>query len=503
MKIKDFLIFFSLVLTALLCAQETAVYSQLWGVAGEKWSPTSRLPDFSFAGYHRGESAIPFVGTQLNVMDFGAYGDGVHDDSQAFLDAIAELDSGAIFIPPGRYRLTKILKIYRSKVVFRGAGADRSIIYCPTPLNDIEPNWGETTSGQRTSNYSWAGGFFYFSGGFGSRELARVAQAARRGEFELVLSTTDSLQVGQEIEIYQHDNPDNSLAQHIYSGDPGDVDKLNGSTRVSLVTRITRIDGDRIWFDRPLRFDVSLDWHPVIRVFEPSVSECGVENLGFEFPNTPYAGHFTELGYNPIAISGAAHCWVKNIHIKNCDSGLFISGKFCTVDGVMFESERTPDPFTESTGHHGVTFSGDDNVFMNFDYRQKFIHDITVTRSAGNVIMEGRGIDLCFDHHKRAPYENLFTNIDAGLGSRLWKCGGGRALGRHCAARGTFWNIRTDRPQKYPSGFGPWSMNLVALTTNKDSEVMADGTWFEAILPQRIWPQNIYEAQLERRMATR
>jgi len=132
---------------------------------------------------------------------------------------------------------------------------------------------------------------------------------------------------------------------------------------------------------------------------------------------------------------------------------------------------------------------------MNFDYRQKFIHDITVTRSAGNVIMEGRGVDLCFDHHKRAPYENLFTNIDAGLGSRLWKCGGGRALGRHCAARGTFWNIRTDRPQKYPSGFGPWSMNLVALTTEMD------GRWFEAIDPERVWPQNIYTAQFERRKA--
>jgi len=497
------ILFILLLSLAALSADEPSTLSKLWGAAGENWSPRSRLPDFSFAGYHRGESAIPFVGTQLNVMDFGAYGDGVHDDSQAFLDAIAELDSGALFIPPGRFKITKILRITKPKIVLRGAGPDKSILYCPTPLNEIEPNWGETTSGRRTSNYSWAGGFIYITGSYGSQELAQVIEPAQRGNFSLQLSTTGSLRVGQEIEIFQHDNADNSLARYIYSGDPGNVSKLHGSTRVSLVTRITHIDGERIFFDRPLRFDVALDWRPVIRIFEPTVSECGVENLGFEFPNRPYAGHFTELGDNPIAISGAAHCWVKNIHVQNCDSGLFISGKFCTIDGVSFDSERAPDKTNNSSGHHGVTLSGGDNLFKNFDYRQKFIHDITVSRGGGNVIMDGRGVDLCFDHHKRAPYENLFTNIDAGLGSRLWKCGGGRALGRHAAARETFWNIRTELPQKHPGVFGPWSMNLVALTTEEKSKTEMGGRWFEVIDPKQVYPQNIYRAQLSRRLALR
>ena len=33
--------------------------SDLWGVSGEKWTPQSRLPDFSFAGYHCGETPLP------------------------------------------------------------------------------------------------------------------------------------------------------------------------------------------------------------------------------------------------------------------------------------------------------------------------------------------------------------------------------------------------------------------------------------------------------------
>src|SRR5690606_13038896 len=33
--------------------------SLLWGRTGERWSPTSRLPDFSYAGYRRGEAPLP------------------------------------------------------------------------------------------------------------------------------------------------------------------------------------------------------------------------------------------------------------------------------------------------------------------------------------------------------------------------------------------------------------------------------------------------------------
>jgi hypothetical protein len=113
----------------------------------------------------------------------------------------------------------------------------------------------------------------------------------------------------------------------------------------------------------------------------------------------------------------------------------------------------------------------------------------------------GRGIDLCFDHHERAPMENLFTDIDAGAGTRLWSCGGGAALGKHCGARGTFWNIRAGRPQKYPpAGFGPASMNFVALQTDLPSETNPSGRWFEAISPGEIFPQDIHAAQLARRL---
>lgn len=476
--------------------------SALWGADGELSTPAGRLPDFSFAGYRRGEAPLPTPPVTASVKDFGAVGDGTHDDSDAFIRAAAEAPAGAILIPEGRYVITKIVRIDRPNIVFRGEDRDKSVLYFPTPLNDIEPNWGATTSGQRTSNYSWSGGFFWMQGSYQANSLTAITEDGARGDYSVVVEDASKLAVGQEIDIRQQDLEDNSLANHLYSGDPRiSMEKILGRTRVSLVTRITAIDGARITFDRPLRFDILPKWTPEVAAFAPTVTECGVENLTFEYPVTPYCGHFTELGNNAVAMTQVAHCWTRNLRIRHADSGVFMGSQFCTVDGILFESDRERDANRNATGHHGVTLGGNDNFCTNFDFRTKFVHDLTVSGSAGNVSSNGRGDDLSFDHHRRAPYDNLFTNIDVGAGGEVWRSGGGADLGAHCGGRGTFWNIRATNPmQPPPPDFGPWSMNIVGLFTEAPSETNVDGKWFEAIAPEKLMPSNLHEAQREKRL---
>jgi hypothetical protein len=476
--------------------------SDLWGANGERWNARSRLPDFSYAGYHYGEASLPNAARGVSVKEFGAKGDGQTDDTAAFLKALATVTSGAIEVPPGRYRITEILEIQRSGLVLRGAGPDKTVLFFPKPLNEIKPVWSATTTGRRTSDYSWAGGFVWFKGNLGRRTLTGVTAPAQRGDMALRVSTAENLRVGQRVEILETDTPLNSLADALYSGDGGDTSKLLGSTRASIVCRILQINGNEIELDRPLRFDIKAEWQPRILTFEPSVSESGVENLCFEFPVTSYAGHFTELGFNALAFTGVADCWARNLRIANADSGIFANGYFCTIQGIVYESARPPDRVFGSTGHHGFSFEGEDNLFTDFDFRTQFIHDITLDHNAaGNVSAHGKGIDLCFDHHRRAVNENLFTDIDAGAGTHLWRGGGGDALGKHAGARNTFWNIRAAKPQNYPPvDFGPTSINLVAVQTQQLSEKNPNGRWFEAIAPDKIVPQDIHAAQLARRL---
>lgn len=492
-------------LLALWCCLATPAgggqHSELWGADGKNWDPAGRLPDVSHAGYACGEKPIPKVAVSANVRDFGAKGNGVTDDSAAFLKAIEKAPSGAILIPAGRYCITKILEIQRPGLVLRGAGAGETILVCKVPLNDIAPNWGETTSGLRTSNYSWSGGMVWFKGGNSGKRIGKCTTMAKRGSRELkVEGDTSMLKAGSWIEIRVNDDEQKTLLEHLYSGDPGNLTKIKpGKHSTSFVTRLRWVDGKRLALERPLRIDVRPEWKPVVSLYQPEVTESGIEELSFEFPEREYGGHFSELGYNAVAFNGVAHCWARNLEIINSDSGIFAGGRYCTIEGLRFITRNVKENNGEF-GHHGVTLSGHDNLLTRFEIRQRFIHDISVERGAGNVASSGKGIDLCFDHHKRAPYENVFTDIDLGEGTRMWKSGGGADLGRHCAARGTFWNIRAKKNQKHPGNFGPPSMNLVAVQTEEESVTEENGRWMEAIPSEEIEPANIHEAQLTRRL---
>jgi len=488
------------ILFALACGTSAQPrYSELWGEHGEKWTPQSRLPDFSFAGYHFGEDPPPRTKVVANVRDFGAKGDGKHDDTQAFIRAIAEAESGTLLIPEGRYVISDILWIKKPNLVLRGAGPDKTILYFPKALDDVRPDPSQTTSGRPTSNYSWSGGFLWIKGSYGMKPISSIASESKRGEKQLVLEKTTDLEIGQRVVVEVCDTAEKTLLDHLYSGDSGKTDKVIKPIRIRFVSRIAAIDGKQIKLERPLRFDIRKEWKPRLLRFDPTVRETGIEDLSIEFPGTPYLGHFTETGRNAIAINSAADCWVRNVRISNCDSGIYLSGMFCSADRILIESERIP--YKGTTGHHGISF-GTDCMLQNFEFKTHFIHDITLSYlNAGNVSKNGKGTNLSLDHHKKANHENLFCNLDAGEGTDLWRCGGGATLGKHCGARGTFWCIRSKQNQKWPRAtFGPDSMNLVGLQTSEPTQTEVNGKWFEAIPPKQLHPADLHAAQLAKRL---
>jgi hypothetical protein len=313
------------------------------------------------------------------------------------------------------------------------------------------------------------------------------------------LSKKPAVQPGQRIEIVQQDPPDHSMLTYLYGGDPGDIANFH-KAQISFIAKVLHIDGNRLVLDRPLRTDVRPAWGARVRLFAPQVTEVGVEHLTIEFPNTPYQGHFTEAGYNPLAFDGVSDCWARNLHIVNADSGPFVHGNFCTIDKIVYDSQRKPDRGGH-TGHHGIEV-GSDNLVENFRFNTRFIHDLTVSNcAAGTVFSQGSGVDLCFDGHCRCPFANLFTDIDCGKGTRLWAHGGGASLGRAMGAWNTWWNIRADRPQQAPPhSYAPNLVNFVGIPSSEKSVTDPAGRWWETITPGQLQPQNLYEAQMHRRL---
>lgn len=474
--------------------------SALWGADGEKWTPTSRLFDYSYAGYHSGEAAIPDVAVTANVRDFGALGDGTHDDSQAFIDAIAKTTSGAIRIPAGKYLITKRILLTKSNVVLRGDGPTLTTLEFPKSLAEIDGKDPSTFT--NPSPYSFGDNYLQMKGSDAGTTVANVTVGVKRGAKTLTLSTTSGLTAGKWVTLAETD-VSNTLAQRMYGdkADPGT--DLTGDPLVNFRSRITSISGNTITLERPVPVDVETRWAPQIRTFAPRVTEAGIEHLTIHFKGTDYRGHFLEAGFNAISLSGMVNSWVRDVKIVNADLGVTVNGStFCTVTGVVTDTDYDRGAkFHKDAGHHALWVSGrsSDMLFSEFDIRKPFVHDLsTEGASIGAVFARGKGTNINMDHHRNAPYATLFTNLDLGTGTRPFDSGGSDFRGAHSASFSAFWGLRSASAFKLPTAdFGP-QLTFVGVNTSATSA--PDAGWFlEPIAPTSLAPVDIQAAMQHKR----
>ncbi len=112
-------------------------------------------------GTTRQRSLAVRAAERVNVLDYGAVGNGVTNDGlalQAAFDAAsAKPTGGEVFLPPGTYRLDTSVSLLRprSGVVVRGAGRGRSVILVDNSINAI--------NGDGISNSLWPSGFLPLS----------------------------------------------------------------------------------------------------------------------------------------------------------------------------------------------------------------------------------------------------------------------------------------------------------------------------------------------------
>lgn len=482
-------------------AQESH-FSELWGRTGERWTSRSRLPDFSYAGYHAGERPIPSVKPALNVRNLDAKGDGTTDDTRAFKEAIARADGGGIFIPPGRYVISDVLPIKKSHVILQGAGQGATTLYFARCFEDIlgvgkAPYWG---------------GMIEVSGGNRGKPLTTITSDALRGDTALQVASARDIRAGQWVRLRMTNPADNSLGSHLYA----DKGTLNAERRrwfaghiVDWAVRVRSVQDNTVTLERPLRLDVPSQWQPELWRHRPTVEEVGVENLTIEFPPVEYRGHYKEAGYFAIQFDGVYHSWVRNVTILDADIGVVLgAGGYNTVANVTLKAQaRTGAATNGETGHYGLGAGGisQDNLFTHCALQTIFVHNLSVGAFAnGNVFSVITTRTGRFDHHGAAPYENLYTDIlilqNAG---DLFSCGGNRADEPNSGARTTLWNIRSANnsfPRYFHTAKFP-QINIVGIEAWATQKTQTDA-WIESWPGQTTRPPNLYEAQLTRRLAS-
>jgi hypothetical protein len=484
--------------------------SSLWSVNGENWKPEVILPDFSYAGYHAGEAPIPSPPSRYDLRrDFHAAGDGRTDDTKAFEAALQSVSGGVLFIPEGTYIITKRIEIARGNLVLRGTSRDKTVLLFPHSLTHVYGNKPENNQSQ----WSFGPGFLNVTGDdpMGPRtRLAAVTAPAKRGDRDLAVSGPLSIAPGEWIRLLENDPAEGpasgSLLRFLY-GDlmPGGAHKDWTVNIVRFLSRVSSVHGNRVLLERALPYDVRPEWTPEIHRFEPTIQELGIEHLSIQFPWTPYPGHFKEKGFNAISINSAAQCWIDDVEIRNADFAIGMNGtNFCTVRNLTLSTSanRAVDANAHGwNGHHGVDVSeGTENLITGFNIQTRLVHDVSVEWYAlHTVFSNGRGVDLCMDHHREANYSSLFTDLDCGAGTRPFSSGGSEDLGAHSGAYSTFWNIRARSPlAPPPTGFGPL-LNLIGVDTTVAPS--SDYKWtVEAIPSSRLCPANLYDAMHDRRL---
>lgn len=247
-------------------------------------------------------------------------------------------------------------------------------------------------------------------------------------------------------------------------------------------------------------------WSGVMILFSGAITDVGIENITIKFPDNRWEGHnFHERGYNGIGFQkGANDGWIRNVTITGADLGIWIeetSHHITAENWVLdFGKKRFAD---KVNGHHGVNIYGGYNLLQNFELKGKFHHDLSVESvgSHHNVFRNGKGTDLCIDHHNHDQRNNLFTNLNAGKGTRLY-VSGGKISPWGLSFNETYWNITADVPMKYCNEFDEerkHSTNnvCVGIKTNLPSSAFPDlkGNRFETIDPAVLYPKDLYLAQ--------
>ncbi|MBK1792736.1 discoidin domain-containing protein [Persicirhabdus sediminis] len=475
--------------------------SALWGFAGELWDSSSRLPWFGHSGYQFGGVAIP-VGQPAthNVLDFGAIANDGLDDSDAFELALEAAAGGVLYVPAGTYEITKQLYITSSNSVLRGAGQGETILSFPLNL--------EEATGEAAGTFTYRGGFITVLGEHLHYGDYTLLGEAARGSYSFELSDVSELAVGDYLRIRQAGSE--ALALHLHGDNPSinpESDNETVEVLTDFIAEIESINGTTVTLDRPSRTDIKPEWIHSINKWEPTVEQVGLESMTLKMSGEDHESHNSETGNNAIVLQSIAHSWVYDLEILDSDNALqYYDTRFTTAIDCEIGVETRG---LSDAGHHGVWFIywSQDNLVENVNIYGKWVHALSVeSYSNGNVMHDCYFDRLEQDHHMWAPYANLFTNLHTQDASRIWQCGGARnkPRGTNAAARPTSWNISYDGSSlmNLPSATEFPMQNVVGILGYTEAILDATDTstterWVESM--ENVYPQDLYQAQLEKR----
>lgn len=508
MKQKVYVFALALYSTSLWASQPAKTDCKIWNdyVEAQQKGKESLLLDFSFAGYHHGEKPVPDVTHKVfNVCDFGAIPDDGKSDREAFEHAIAAAESngsGIIYFPKGRYHLrpenapnTPIV-IKGSNIVLRGEGSGvggtELFMEYPNPALDAKKLWTSPC-------------LLSFSGKGKTQKLADVVKDARRGSFQITVSSASNIKVGDWICIYLRNNQPEIIAEELkpYEVDPKWKQILKEGVMIDDYHQVVKVEGNTVTLKEPLMHAIDKSWGYTVRAYS-HIEEIGIEDLAFvgnwkgEFKH--HRSWLDDGGYKPLHIISAVNSWMRRCRFTDISEGLSIIGSanISVTDCVI----------TGTLGHSAMRAQGSSRVFFGMiDDQPAQWHSVGFSKpSMGTVLWRiTTNPNSCFESHASQPRASLLDVCQGAF--KRGRAGGAVSSNPNHLADLVFWNYKeTDEGSK---DFDFWAKDTPfwrflppiivgfhgAGTTFLQSEVK-----YEESNGAPVHPESLYEAQLKLRL---
>lgn len=504
------------------------------------------LHDFSYAGYHRGERALPDI--KAPVIDvtkppYSADATGETDATGAIQRALdaAATTGGVVYLPAGTYRVappegaTAALRVEGDNIVLRGAGMGRTFVF-----NDSTDMRNKHVIEVKAKDAPWW--FAQDSKNTTSGLTADVVKPSLR----VAVGNAALFKAGDAV-ILRIDPTPRFIEETGMAGKWSIDEKTPKSKRNALtlayLRRVVSVEGDTLVLDVPTRLPLRMaDGARVQKLGGRLLSETGLEDFSIGMRQHPAKEWSAEEGYDKqgtgpydvhqsyaINFEGMENCWMRrvgtyapagndaNVHLLS--NGVRMGrGRFLTLEGCDF---RFPQYLGGGGNGYMYVLHGNDGLIRGCRAEGgRHNYDFGFMTSSGNVIhgcvaKDGR---LFSDFHMYLSAANLIddTTFDGDSMEAIFRPYGGTPMHGMTTTQTVFWNLNGLR---YSTATVAWENssftrkqtlvltkglkdNYVIGTRGPASKVSADaGAFVEgAGRGDMLEPRSLYLDQLARRL---
>jgi len=465
------------------------------------------LHDFSYAGYHRGDSALPYGATSGMVISLNAadYGNGMTDATSAIQSAINNVctaGGGVVNLSAGTFRVrpqgtnTYALRIQCSDFVLRGAGMNATYIF-----NDETVMRSKTVINVRPSGSTSLDGT-------ASEIKVTLTQDLLTPTTIIPVASTVGFAIGDWVMI-RNTITDAFIAEHGMTGTWDGFGSITSTSGMGYLRRVVVVDATNNWLivDAPTRYPLKVrDNARAIRFVNIS-KEVGLENFSIGMRQNPNTGYGDEdytipgtAAYevhaaNMIAFGGrVVDSWVWRVssyrpNVNSENVHLLSRGIHFQQGSARITVEESVMAFPQYRGGGGNGYlflmGGGQDILLNNNVAENGRHNYIYSSfyATGNVVRNSiaRNGRYSADFHGFLSPANLFDQMQIDRDFLQAVNRGDTSSGAgHTATQSVYWNttgiayVRTNFPYLIETAQYGWGYVIGTQSSTGATGVIAD-----------------------------